>query len=132
MATKSPPPRPTSTITWLLAPEITISPASVARATVGELAMYTSSISNPACFKKPVSFITQNGELSALTADQAMTNFSARAIPEKSNSETAKTPRIFMTGWSTDSLGFCQGNYESLNIYLEIRLSLTYGPCNYS
>jgi hypothetical protein len=68
---------------------MTISPASVARATVGELAMYTSSMSRPSCFKKPASFITQNGELSALTADQAMTNFSAPTRPGNSNIEAA-------------------------------------------
>src|ERR671924_930114 len=139
MATKSPPARPTSTITWLFAPEMTISPASVARATVGELAMYTSSISRPSCFKKPASFITQKGELSALTADQAMTNFSARATPEKSSSQRARQSRAIRPEQLLVIIGpispiLFQQSYRqpvllsSNNIFLEIKFLLSYGP----
>src|SRR5919109_1009126 len=46
-------------------------------------------MSRPSCLRKPTSFITQNGEFSALTADQAMTNFSAWALAGRSDSAVA-------------------------------------------
>jgi hypothetical protein len=48
-------------------------------------------MSRPSCFKNPASFITQNGELSALTADQAMTNFSALTGLRSNTTENART-----------------------------------------
>src|SRR5689334_6033387 len=97
-------------------------------------------MSKPSCFNKSASFITQNGEFSALTADQAITNFSARTGLRTNISENivsamrigffiapllqySITP-IFGSCSRTGTHRFCQYSQTSL----ELKDHLSYGP----
>src|SRR5690242_2298048 len=97
-------------------------------------------MSKPSCFNKSASFMTQNGEFSALTADQAITNFSAWTGLRTNISENIMSAMrigffisqllqysitaIFDSCSRTGTHRFCQHSQASL----ELRDRLSYGP----